>query len=91
MWIDGSMNRDVKYLMVGDDVNMIGGARAYRTETCSVAYFLVDDAYVIHGDGRCHCSCNYEVCCHVSKVVLEADSIEFCDGIGLSIMCSCLV
>lgn len=78
-----NVSRDTMYLMVGDDLQLMDGAAAFRTETCGVEYFVVDDACVIEGSSRFFCSCNSEVCWHILKAATDPD-IRFKHSTGLN-------
>ncbi|KAG5858929.1 hypothetical protein KMI_10g16290 [Encephalitozoon hellem] len=68
-----SIRRETIYLIVGDDIIHFDKEDIHRERVHLVDYFKVGKSCVIRGKAKYLCSCGYEICWHIMKVI---DSIE---------------
>ncbi|UYI28468.1 hypothetical protein J0A71_11g23810 [Encephalitozoon cuniculi] len=67
------IQRETMYLMVGSDIAHIDKESVHRERMHSVDYFRVGGSRVIKGRAKYLCSCGYEICWHIIRVVLFAE------------------
>jgi hypothetical protein len=65
------ITREMVYLCIGDDIDLLDNAILYYKIFRGVKYFIIGNERVIFGESQVFCSCNERYCWHIFKAVLD--------------------